>query len=191
MGARCGKKAPDGGLKEREAPRLEDGANSRGCHSSFSMGAQPTRMAGQSYRRLSIDGPEHATAGHHFLKQQSTGTLETPPGPKGPREPFHFLDARSGPSHRPVRGFMAPCLGDLRGARAFPLISSHLARHLSRRFLARLGALLRPGHFCSWAAKKTHGPATANDIEQAGQAAVEIAAEIMKEAQQLANGTTG
>ena len=141
MGARCGKKAPDGGLKEREAPRLEDGANSRGCHSSFSMGAQPTRMAGQSYRRLSIDGPEHATAGHHFLKEQSTGTLETPPGPKGPREPFHFLDARSGPSHRPVRGFMAPGLGDLRGARAFPLVSSHLARRPSR------GAFFRRGHF--------------------------------------------
>ncbi len=52
MGLRCGKEAPDGGLKERESPRLEDGANSRGYHSSFSMGAQPTRMAGQSYCRL-------------------------------------------------------------------------------------------------------------------------------------------
>jgi hypothetical protein len=45
-GVRCGKEAPDGGLKGRESPRLEDGANSRGYHSSFSMGAQPARMAG-------------------------------------------------------------------------------------------------------------------------------------------------
>ena len=121
---------------------------------------------------------------------KSAGTLATT-GPQGPARAIPFF-GRSFRAFSPTcGGFMAPGLGDLRGARAFPLFSTHLARHLSRRFLARLGALLRPGHFCSWAAKKTHGPATANDIEQAGQAAVEIAAEIMKEAQQLANGTTG
>ena len=90
MGLRCGKEAPDGGLKERESPRLEDGANSRGYHSSFSMGAQPTRMAGQSYCRLSIDWPEHATAGLHFLKEQSADTLATT-GPQGPARAIPFL----------------------------------------------------------------------------------------------------
>src|SRR5438477_9329905 len=110
MGARRGKEAPDGGLKEREAPRLEDGANSQGYHSSFSMGAQPTGMAGQSYSRLSIDWPEHATVGPHFLKEQSAGTLATT-GPQGPVRAIPFFG-------RSFRAFSQTC-ARLHGARSW------------------------------------------------------------------------
>jgi len=66
------KEARDGGLKERESPRLEDGANSRGYHSSLSMGAHPPEWqvillqtlnpsSAPCYHRLSFFGVARAT----------------------------------------------------------------------------------------------------------------------------------
>src|SRR6266480_5689393 len=48
-----------------------------------------------------------------IFSRSSRRVRSPPPAPKGQRRPFHFLDARTGPSHRPVRGFLAPGLGDL------------------------------------------------------------------------------
>src|SRR6266566_2116617 len=86
---------------------------------ALAWGLNPPEMAGQSYCRPSIDWPEHATAGLHFLKEQSAGTLATT-GPQGPARAIPFLS--------PLAAFSCPArFGDLRGASAFHLVSSHLA----------------------------------------------------------------